>query len=206
MSVIKRELALQQWRERTDPYLKLEPWWSPGEQQMSAGTETEQMVTKDIAEFPVIDAKDILEHLKQNRPVSKSSSSDALSANFEKKQGEENDQKKEGEEENTKTEKWKRHAVALQEWRMATKDHWTRYGLVHKQHQKYMQQCGQGPSSDGARKQPALTQLAKKAGPHALGEKDRQCGCCAGTCEQCRPELGPRRGGHVSLPGHPALS
>ena len=50
----------------------------------------------------MIDAKDILKHLTQNRPVSKSSSSDALSANFEKKQGEENDQKEE-EEEKTNT-------------------------------------------------------------------------------------------------------
>ena len=162
MSIIKGELALQQWRERTAASRKLEPWWSPEEQQMSAGTETEQKVTDEIAEFPVIDAKDILEHLKQNRPVSKSSSSDALSANFEKKQGEENDQKEEGEEEKTNTEKWKRHAVALQEWRMATEDHWTRYGLVHKQHQEYMQQCGRGPSSDGARKQLALQQWRER--------------------------------------------
>ena len=22
-----------------------------------------------------------------------------------------------------------------------------------------------------------------------FGDKDMQCGCCAGTCEQCRPEL-----------------
>ena len=33
----------------------------------------------------------------------------------------------------------------------------------------------------------------KEAGPHDLGDKDMQCGCCAGTCEQCRPELDPRR-------------
>ena len=92
----------------------------------------------------VIDAKDILEHLRQNRPVSKSSSSDVwLSANFEKKLDEENDQKEE-EEEKTKTEKWKRHAVALQEWRMATELHWERYGIVHKNYQEYMQRHGRG--------------------------------------------------------------
>ena len=79
----------------------------------------------------------------QNRPVSKSSSSDALSANFEKKQGEENDQKEE-EEEKTSTEMWKRHAVALQAWRMATELHWERYGLVHKKHQEYMHRHGRG--------------------------------------------------------------
>ena len=33
----------------------------------------------------------------------------------------------------------------------------------------------------------------KEAGPHVFGDKDMQCGCCAGTCEQCRPELDPRR-------------
>ena len=93
----------------------------------------------------MIDAKDILKHLTQNRPVSKSSSSDALSANFEKKQGEENVQKEgEEEEEKTNTEKWKRHAVALQAWRMATELHWKRYGLVHKKHQEYMHRHGRG--------------------------------------------------------------
>jgi hypothetical protein len=33
----------------------------------------------------------------------------------------------------------------------------------------------------------------KEAGPHDHWDKDMQCGCCAGTCEQCRPELDPRR-------------
>jgi len=31
-----------------------------------------------------------------------------------------------------------------------------------------------------------------EAGPHKLGD-NMQCGCCAGTCEQRRPELDPRR-------------
>ena len=143
------ELALQQWRERTAASRKLKPWWSPEEQQ-TFGTDTskkEQLVDQDFDKFPVIDAKDILKHLMQNRPVSKSSSSDVwLSANFEKKQDEENDQKEEEEEEEekTSTEKWERHAEALQAWRMATELHWKRYGLVHKKHQEYMHRHGRG--------------------------------------------------------------
>ena len=36
MPIIKGELALQQWRERTAASLKLEPWWSPEDQMFGA--------------------------------------------------------------------------------------------------------------------------------------------------------------------------
>jgi hypothetical protein len=39
---------------------------------------------------------------------------------------------------------------------------------------------------------PCHYKAGMEAGPHKLGDK-MQCGCCAGTCEQCRPELDPRR-------------
>ena len=36
---------------------------------------------------------------------------------------------------------------------------------------------------------PRHRRAGQEAGPHRMGEKLYHCGCCAGTCELCRPEL-----------------
>ena len=40
---------------------------------------------------------------------------------------------------------------------------------------------------------PRHRRAGQEAGPHDIGVMPFHCGCCAGTCEICRPELDPRR-------------
>ena len=153
----------------------------------------EQSVTEDIDEHEVIDARDLLEHLKRNNPVSKSSSSGARLQNDKKEEEEEK--------EKTKTKKWEQHAEALQQWRRETAIYKQRYQLVQqtyeeyvqkkkqeheeyvrKKYEEYVQQCGQGSSSDGGPtgESPGASQsqmscpchyaAGKEAGPHVLGD------------------------------------
>ena len=92
----------------------------------------EQSVTEDIDEHEVIDARDLLEHLKRNKPVSKSSSSGARLQNDKKEEEEE-------EKEKTKTMTWEQHAEALQQWRRETAIHKQRYQLVQQTYEEYVQ-------------------------------------------------------------------
>ena len=57
------------------------------------------------------------------------------------------------------------------------------------------------PGYDSQASCPRHYAAGKEAGPHVLGDKDMQCGCCAGTCEQCRPELDPRRPRSIPIAG-----
>ena len=61
----------------------------------------------------------------------------------------------------------------------------------------------------GARAQrgcPRHRSAGQHAGPHASGERPFHCGCCAGTCEICRPELCPPVEPVIFPAGHAAVT
>ena len=61
----------------------------------------------------------------------------------------------------------------------------------------------------GARAQrgcPRHRSARQRAGPHASGERPFHCGCCAGTCEICRPELCPPVEPVIFPAGHAAVT
>ena len=61
----------------------------------------------------------------------------------------------------------------------------------------------------GARAQkgcPRHRSAGQIAGPHASGMRPFHCGCCAGTCELCRPELCPPVQPVIFPAGHVAVT
>ena len=98
---------------------------------MAEGAE-EQATSADAEEHEVIDAKDLLVHLKQNCPAKQSRGSEAVPR----------DDKKGNVKGKvlTTARKWELHEEALQQWRRDTEMHKLRYQAVQRKYEAYLQE------------------------------------------------------------------
>ena len=102
----------------------------------------EQSTSADIDEHEVIDARDLLVHLKRNSPATQSRDSEAVLG----------DDKKEEVKGKVMTtaRKWELHEEALQQWRRDTATHKQRYQLVQQKYEAYLLEK-KGERAEGSR-------------------------------------------------------